>query len=368
MASIMASFQAIEPLRIVFHEHEEDRSQEDLTALAESLRAHDVTLRRVELGGLDLDLLRTVCPVALTLPELTELQLDGCWMSRDLITVDSSNDARMVAALLQKESLAKLSLHHMRITSDEGTSFFCDAIAQSHLDDFSLDWTDFSTNKDLDLIKSFADSRFRRLNFRGSVTKDALLAFAPAFAASSRSVMEDLSIAVPRARGSSEIVYRYFLFRGEVSSRRLPDEWVNQVKRALDIHRERRLSLPMFQKFRESEEAGGPVRFANVFAVHPAIVFQYLRNDEFKLLKAIREASDGGGSLNINSSSVRQAIHGAGMVEVVREARDKPGLVERTCNSMRTSIIPHLFVGAFLVALYAIFLVPQLKFASQQER
>ena len=146
-----------------------------------------------------------------------------------------------------------------------------------------------------DLVKALAHTRIRQLQINhlfdrnvmstdrvlseddANHNRSALVLFADSLVTSASSTLEDLDMMDPR--------FKYWTGLSPERQLGLQYDWAANITRALDLHRDRRRSIPIFEQFSQTH-ANRP-RFAKVFAVRPTIVFGYMRSDQFNMLTAL---------------------------------------------------------------------------------
>jgi hypothetical protein len=258
--------------------------QEDIGAVMDGLRRHGPSLTTISCSGFHLEALRLLGPVIISLPKLSKLSLWGFSPLKSWMSIEATEDAQMLCQIIKKESIKDLSLYYIHVDSIDAAVRTCHALRETELNVLSAQIEiKFPVAMEHALVTALAKSRIRHLRLTTEFVSEAILAFAPAFAASKRVDMVELSI-----HGGRGMYFKYNRKDG-LSTSGLPEDWVNQVMRTLTVHQEWQKAVPVMEIFQSLLESNGCARFADVFACHPAVVFECLRCNKYKLRKLIQE-------------------------------------------------------------------------------
>ena len=305
LITIIGSCSKLEALLIVFSEVSPG-SPEQLTELASSIGMHQTSLTDVSVYGIRHHTLRAVFPMLSMASELNQLLVHGYRSRReeDPIRFETDNDAAILCRLLKLANLRKVDLDHIKFSSLEALEVFFKALGVWQLDRLRLGGgfvTPDSAQEDL--VKATADSCIRQLRINDLFRVDnggdmrsnddfnhsALVLFADFLVKSTRSTMEDLYMRDPR--------FKYWTGVPPDEQPGLHHDWAANILRALDLNRDRRTSIPIFERFQQTH-AIRP-RFADVFAVRPTIIFEQMRSDRWDLLSAIDAYGPGVSSAHV---------------------------------------------------------------------
>lgn len=140
------------------------------------------------------------------------------------------------------------------------------------------------------LVEVLGQGSLQRLSFHCPEEYDHIIALGDAIATSRSNTLTDLYLYGSRRRFRYRYIDRCVLCTG------FDEAFVQRLKRRLNINGERKSSEATFSKFsmmvQRTPDPNRRVGYAEVFAVRPAIAFEYLRSDECGLLKAIIDATE----------------------------------------------------------------------------
>ena len=323
--SLLAACQ--QPLETFWTILHDDQDEDQLLELAELVETHETSLGDVSLTNLKPHSFRALCPLIPTLSEVWQLRLGGNWLSPDngLLVISSTDEAVVLCNVLQMDSLQYVEFENVHFATTEAGHVFCSALEVFPLNNMKLKLGmhfHFPEHMRLRLVSALARSSLRGVDLQSPVGQANLIAFGDAFAASRNYTIANLNLFSP-----SQSLW-YGLERPEHVASGFDDQFVQQVKRRLDLNLERQSSVATFAKFYlTTQHVPDPLRrvqFGEVFSVQPAIVFEYLRHDDYGLLTAIIQASTGDSVIMDRSS---------GAVRVIEDKNEGTSTADRSAKA-----------------------------------
>ncbi|GKY92516.1 hypothetical protein MPSEU_000221900 [Mayamaea pseudoterrestris] len=291
--SIITASTKLKMLDISLQDEADIRRLTDITA---SMRLRQSTLEHIKLSRFNSASLRVISPILVTLPMIKILCLSGNMFRSALIS--TRQDATLLCSLMRMELLESIQLEHFDFATDAAADAFCRAIEAPEMKNKSLSLMHvfLLAERQSELIKAVANSRlkafssfYNNASHHNSVSVLPWSSFATDFASARYSQMENVTIWHDHLPAND--VFEYHIDGSELYNNIFDPSWVRKVKRTIDINRNRRQSLPAFEKLQRTQEESQVyqklVRFQDVFAVHPSTVFEYMRHDKWRLKTVI---------------------------------------------------------------------------------
>ncbi|GKY91876.1 hypothetical protein MPSEU_000159200 [Mayamaea pseudoterrestris] len=226
----------------------------EIVQLTNGILKHKQTLQQVELHTEWPALFIHVGPILETLPHLKRLWLAGLGNSLTRIPPDV---ATAIGSLIRHVKPDYLKLIGMMVASRQACDIICSSLQHASVHELVLLCMPFINP--LQLATALAESPTKRLSLlvtdTGALDNETIEAFISTLAHSKSSELEALFISTD----DTSLV-------------------------SLDFFESKTFGMESFHHILESN---GPVQFANVFAVNPTIVFEYLRRDKWGLQKAM---------------------------------------------------------------------------------
>ena len=237
------------------------RTTEQLRDMATGIVAHHTTLEDLNLFGLDTQSFRILSPAIAKLSHLKLLTLNG--NSSRLVL--STEDAKYLGQALRMTQLVHVRITRISFVSSDAADALCAALRNVTMSVLSLTFGEVPEKIQQKIVWALANSPIRELHTTSIVTEDTMTLFCETMVASKTSQLERLLIRSDR---------RHFEDIFQPKSRyHVLQDWAWPVRRALDLHSERRITKPIMEALEADYVAPERLLYSHVFSlrVHPAI-------------------------------------------------------------------------------------------------